>query len=117
MSVTKGSRYGADDMYLDQLLSGHTVLSVRRPLLIPESSEDETYVTRTGETYWTVSGLREIYGDPRYYFLIADANPSPLFFSGMFKALPPNTPLRIPPIETALEVLNGRFTTRRVLAR
>ncbi len=122
MTVLKGSRYADEETsYLilkedEDTGVQRTEMSRVRPFNIETDPEDVVYVTKQGDTWWSVAGKREIYNDPKMYDVLMSANPTPALFEGMFESIPVNTRLRVPPLEKVNERRGGRSSPNSVRA-
>lgn len=90
---------------------GRPQLSRRRRLQIPQLEDEPVYVTDGSETLWQIAARAEVYGDPKLWWVLADANRINGIFSVMLTTIVRNTELRVPSLDTVRLVVNngGRF--------
>lgn len=81
------------------IASGRRTLSRRRKLDIPQLPDEATYVCDGTENLWQICARREVYGDPKLWWVLADANDISGHFRVMLKTIERGTELRVPALD------------------
>lgn len=50
------------------------VLLDRTPITVLPSQSDRYYTVEQGETLWTIAGRKDVYGEAKFYWILADVN-------------------------------------------
>ena len=96
-----------DTCYLivDPERSDREFLSKRRPLNIPQVSDEVVYITDGTEKLWQIAARSDVYGDARYWWILADANRISSVFGSMYLTVESGVHLRVPSLELVRQVI------------
>lgn len=82
--------------------------SKRRRLDVPRLASEPQYVCDGSESLWQVAARPEVYGNQRYWWILADVNNISGIFAAMFSKLERGTELRVPDLDLVNKVIaNG----------
>ena len=96
-----------DTCYLivDSERSDREFLSKRRPLTIPRVDGESEYIADGSEKLWQIAARSDVYGDARYWWILADANRISSIFGSMYVVVESGVPLRVPSLELVRRII------------
>jgi hypothetical protein len=93
-------------LIIDPERSDREFLSKRRPLNIPRADGEAEYISDGSEKLWQIAARSDVYGDPRYWWILADANRISSIFGSMYRVVESGVPLRVPSLELVRRVIS-----------